>query len=192
MQIAEDIFVKLKAKDSDAFEQVFKQYYPELVGFANKYLQDMDLAEEMVQDLFCSFWDKVESLNIQTNLKSYLYSAVRNAAFNYFKHQKVVDKYQQHATLGDSYSPDSSMGVELKELQNKIDSSLELLPEKCKKVFELSRFHHKKYREIAEELGISIKTVEIHMGKALKILRRELGSYLPLALLIWDEIINKQ
>jgi len=76
-------------------------------------------------------------------------------------------------------------------LQTKIKDSLDLLPDKCRMVFELSRFQNKKYREIAEELNISIKTVEIHMGKALKILRKALGSYLPLAILIWSHMLHK-
>ncbi|MFT7591511.1 MAG: RNA polymerase sigma-70 factor (ECF subfamily) [bacterium] len=181
----------LKAKDIKTFELVFKQYYGELCGFATKYVEDADIAEELVQSLFCSLWEKLDSIGLQTNLKAYLYTGVRNAAFNHFKHQKVVDKYEQYASnTGASISPPSEV-LEVKELKSIIDLAMNLLPEKCRQVFELSRIEQKKYREIAEELNISIKTVEIHMGKALKILRQELGSYLPLAILIWTYMINK-
>lgn len=182
---------KLKEKDISTFEKVFKQYYGELCGFAIKYVENKDVAEELVQGLFCGLWEKMDGIDVQTNLKSYLYSWVRNAAFNYFKHQKVVDKYEQYAASTHSSFVSATDQLEVKELQTKIKDSLDLLPDKCRMVFELSRFQNKKYREIAEELNISIKTVEIHMGKALKILRKALGSYLPLAILIWSHMLHK-
>lgn len=180
----ENILKKLREKDISAYELVFKEFYPELCGFANKYLQDMDKAEELVQDLFCSLWEKIEDLSIQVSLKSYLYSSIRNSVFNHFKHKKVVDKYQQYASNKDAFSSHAGVQLEVKELQANIERAIGTLPDKCRKVFELSRIHHKKYQEIADELEISIKTVEVHMGKALRILRSELGPYLPIALLI--------
>ncbi|MFT5723963.1 MAG: RNA polymerase sigma-70 factor (ECF subfamily) [Bacteroidia bacterium] len=191
MPASEEIIQRLQKKDITAFEMVFKQYYAELCGFANKYVQNPEVAEELVQDMFCGLWDKMERISIQTNLKSYLYSGIRNAAFNYFKHQKVVDKYEQFASVNSPISEEASKTLEVKELQQSILKAMAVLPDKCRQVFEMSRNEHMKYREIADELNISIKTVEIHMGKALKILRKELGSYLPLALIIWSHLINK-
>ena len=188
---SEDILTRLKQKDIAAFEKVFHSYYAELCGFAQKYVENKDVAEELVQSMFCSLWEKLDTLDVRTNLKSYLYSGVRNAAFNYFKHQKVVDKHAQHMASFSTIETPVSDRLEVKELKLKIAAAMDLLPDKCRQVFELSRGEHMKYREIADELGISIKTVEIHMGKALKILRRELGTYLPVALLIWTQMVTK-
>ncbi len=192
MLATDDIIIKLKAKDEKAFELVFRVYYPELCRFAYKYVENQDVAEELVQDLFCSLWAKLDSLVINTSLKSYLYSAVRNAAFNYFKHQKVTDKYKSYQMERGSGIIEADRSLEVKELSTKIDAAIHSLPEKCREVFRLSRIENKKYKEIAEELNISIKTVENQMGKALKVLRKELGSYLPIALLMWLEIFINQ
>lgn len=191
MPATQNVIQKLKEKDVESFEKVFKQYYPELCGFAIKYVENKDVAEELVQALFCGLWEKLDSLEVQTNLKSYLYTGVRNAAFNYFKHQKVKDKFEAYSLQHPTAYESGVDVLEVKELQQKIHSAMDLLPEKCRQVFELSRLQNKKYREIAEELDISIKTVEIHMGKALKILRKALGSYLPLAIIIWSYMIHK-
>jgi len=182
-----DILEKLKSKDEKAFELVFRMYYPELCGFALKYVQRKDLAEEIVQDVFYKLWEKLETLVINSSLKSYLYTSVRNAAFNHFKHQEVVNAYQVSTV---AFQRDTSTAVdvlEVKELQTQIDQAIGRLPDRCKAVFNLSRIEGKSYKEIAAELDISIKTVENQMGKALKVLRAEFGTYLPLWLLIWCE-----
>jgi RNA polymerase sigma-70 factor (ECF subfamily) len=182
-----DILEKLKSKDEKAFELVFRMYYPDLCGFAIKYVQRQDLAEEMVQDVFYKLWEKLDSLVISSNLKSYLYTSVRNAAFNHFKHQEVVNAYEAASV---AFQRDTSTAVdvlEVKELQTQIDSAINRLPERCREVFNLSRIEGKSYKEIAAQLEISVKTVENQMGKALKTLRVEFGTYLPLWLLIWLE-----
>lgn len=187
----DDVVIKLKEKDEKAFELVFRKYYPELCGFALKYVQNQDVAEELVQELFCTLWKKLDNLVINTSLKSYLYSAVRNAAFNYFKHQEVTNRYTAYQLeRGETHTHENTM--EVKELQSQIDKAVQSLPEKCREVFRLSRFEHKKYKEIAEELNISIKTVENQMGKALSVMRKELGSYLPLAVLVGLEFLKNQ
>ncbi|MBO6515732.1 MAG: RNA polymerase sigma-70 factor [Bacteroidia bacterium] len=187
-----DIIHRLKEKDEKAFEEVFRTYYPELCRFAYKYVENQDVAEELVQELFYSLWAKLDAIDINTSIKSYLYSSVRNAAYNYFKRQKVADKYVAHQMNHGAVVVAADQRLEVKELSNRIDKAIESLPDKCKQVFRLSRVENKKYKEIAEELDISIKTVENQMGKALKVLRKELGSYLPVALIIWIEIIIKQ
>lgn len=187
---AEDILEKLKQKDEKAFEMVFRLYYPELCRFAFKYVQNQDVAEELVQELFCSIWNKLDTLAINVSLKSYLYSSVRNAAYNYIKHQKVADAYVSYKMEFGEQMMDADTSLEIKELSEKINNAVQALPEKCREVFRLSRMENMKYREIAEELNISVKTVENQMGKALKFLREELGSYLPLALLAWLEIFG--
>ena len=178
-------------KDEKSFEILFKTHYDALVRFVYKYLNDLEESEEIVQDVFYTLWNKSDNLKIQSSIKSYLYQAARNKSLNIIKHNKVKQKHVESIKNSDlDYSEYSNM--ELEELQSKITEALEDLPPKCRQVFELSRFEEKKYREIAEELNISIKTVENHMGKALGILRKSLKEYLPIYLALFLEIIKNK
>ncbi|TKC09295.1 RNA polymerase sigma-70 factor [Pedobacter frigoris] len=167
--------------DDIAFERLFKAHYRELHAYAGVMLRDKDMAEEIVQSMFLKFWEKRELLNIQSSIKAYLYKCTYNDCLNYIKHQKIRTKYQDFAmyTMNDQHEPASSK-VELTELQKKLQEALNELPEHCRTVFQMSRFEDLKYREIAEQLGISIKTVENQMGKALKILRIKLADFITL------------
>lgn len=169
--------------DDKAFEQMFKAHYKELHSYANVMLRDEDTAEEIVQSMFLKFWEKRELLNVQTSIKAYLYKCVYNDSLNYIKHQKVKTKYQDFAayTMNDHHEAASSK-VELTELQFKLQEALNELPEHCRTIFQMSRFEELKYREIAEQLDLSIKTVENQMGKALKILRLKLADFIALIL----------
>lgn len=169
--------------DDKAFEQMFKAHYKELHSYANVMLRDEDTAEEIVQSMFLKFWEKRELLNVQTSIKAYLYKCVYNDSLNYLKHQKVKTKYQDFAayTMNDHHEAASSR-VELTELQYKLQEALNELPEHCRTIFQMSRFEELKYREIAEQLDLSIKTVENQMGKALKILRLKLADFITLIL----------
>nr|WP_068889270.1 RNA polymerase sigma-70 factor [Pedobacter panaciterrae] len=169
--------------DDKAFEQMFKAHYKELHSYASVMLRDEDTAEEIVQSMFLKFWEKRELLNVQTSIKAYLYKCVYNDSLNYLKHQKVKTKYQDFAayTMNDHHEAASSK-VELTELEFKIQEALNELPEHCRTIFQMSRFEELKYREIAEQLDLSIKTVENQMGKALKILRLKLADFITLIL----------
>lgn len=161
----------------DAFEEAFNTYYRQLAAFSFQYVDDHDLAEEIVQEVFSTVWQKAKEIEIRTSVKSYLYGAVRNACLNYLKHKKIERRYEeQEKSKSSIYDVDV---VELDELQAEIDSALNQLPEKCRQIFEMSRFEEKKYKEIATELNISIKTVENQIGRALKVMHSSLGKYLP-------------
>src|SRR5690606_14070314 len=131
-------------------------------------------------------WEKKDELVVHTSIKSFLYRSVYNESLNYSKHQKVKLKYQQHQAyvMKDENSGASSNRVELKDLEVRLKDALNRLPEGCRTIFQMSRFEELKYREIADRLDISIKTVENQMGKALKILRLELIDFLPLLCLL--------
>jgi RNA polymerase sigma-19 factor, ECF subfamily len=189
MSASQDILEKLQQKDIKSFELVFHTYYPELCRFAQKYIPDQLAAEDLVQDLFVNLWNNLGNLMINTSLKSYLYACVRNSAFNAIKHQKVVDRYEGEIAKDVKVFHDSNE-LEVDELQQHITEAINKLPDRCREVFQLSRNEGLKYAEIAIELQISVKTVEVQMGKALKTLRSDLGSYLPLYLLIWFEYLN--
>jgi len=172
--------------DETAFETLFKTHYNALHAYAQVILKDEDVAEEIVQGMFLKFWEKRAGLNIQS-IKAYLYKCVYNDSLNYLKQEKTKSKYQDFTvhTMNTEHEP-ASLKVELSELQQHLREALNHLPEQCRTIFQMSRFEELKYREIADHLGLSIKTVENQMGKALKILRLKLADFLVLVLLgLW-------
>jgi len=174
-----------------SFEAVFKMHYAELCGFANKYLGDLDSAEEIVQSLFVRLWEKREGLNIETSLKSYLFSAARNACLNHIKHEKIKGEYQEHNKREIELNQlNLDEEIQATELEEKIRVSIEQMPEARRRIFVMSRYEGLKYKEIADKLGISIKTVENQMGSAIKFMRSELSEYLLTLFLIL--LLNSQ
>ncbi|NML20914.1 RNA polymerase sigma-70 factor [Pseudoflavitalea sp. G-6-1-2] len=168
-----------------AFEKVFKSHFKSLHSYAYTIVKDDALAEEMVQNVFCKIWERKGQLAIETSLTAYLYRAVYNESLNYIKHQKVRMAYQAHATYQMSHQTDSaSKKVLLGDLEQQLRKAMSELPEQCRTIFQMSRFEELKYQEIADRLGISPKTVENQMGKALKLLRSKLVDFLPLLLII--------
>ena len=167
--------------DDLAFERLFKAHYKELHVYASVILKDEDVAEEIVQNMFLKFWEKRKLLQIQSSVKAYLYKCTYNDCLNHLKHQKIKTKYQDFAiyTMNDQHEP-ASAKAELTELELKLREALNELPEHCRTIFQMSRFEELKYKEIATQLGISIKTVENQMGKALRILRIKLADFITL------------
>ena len=189
--LEQNLYVALKEGKETAFEMIFRTYYQPLCKYAYSFLNDKDEAEEVVQASFISIWEKRGELSIQTSLKSYLYRMVRNACLNVIKHEKVK---QQHAQVqlagGEPAQESSSQPVLASELEQKIYESMKRLPEQCRVVFQLSRFEGLKYQEIADQLDISVKTVENQVGKALKIMRTQLKEYLPLFLIFINALMD--
>ncbi len=181
MAIDPETIHQINAGDEKAFESIFRTYYSPLAWFALKYVSDQDIAEEVVQEVFTNIWIKSQSVVVETSIKSYLYGAVRNACLNYLKHQKIEQAYADRVKMTVSHG-EAVDTLELDELKERIAVAMDRLPEKCREIFEMSRYDGKKYKEIAQELKLSQKTVENQMGKALKILREELGDYLPVVL----------
>lgn len=161
------------------FEQLFRQYYKELVLFAQSYLKSAAEAEEVVQDVFVGRWENRDTLTIHHSERAFLYTAVRNQCLNHLKHNKVRDR---HAVFVAEHSDIQNAPTDEKELSALIAVAIANLPPKCREIFELSRFDGLKYKEIAEQLGISEKTVENQMGKALKMMRDQLSDFMTLAL----------
>jgi len=187
----EQLMTTLQAGDITAFEMLFRTYYQPLCNYAYTFVQDRDEAEEIVQATFLSVWEKRDKLDIHTGVRPYLYAMVRNAALNILKHEKIK---QQHVDLelavADRSVESVTRTVLASELETRIHKALEKLPEQCRLVFKLSRFEELKYAEIADQLNISIKTVENQMGKALKIMREQLKDYLPLFLVFLNGLLN--
>ncbi len=171
------------------YEWIFRQYYQGLCNYANTWLNDLDHAEEVVQNMFVRLWEKKDSINIDTSVKSYLYKAVYHASLNEIRHRKIKENYlsmQKHEQVTE---PDAKGNV--KELELKIEKALLNLPEQCRLIFRMSRFEDLKYREIAAILNISIKTVENQMGKALRLMRENLADYLTVVLVIIHFLNNR-
>lgn len=192
MEVAEiDRFKALKEGDETAFEMIFKSHYQPLCNYAYTFLLDRDDAEEVVQATFLNIWEKREGITVDTSLKSYLYRAVRNSCLNAIKHTKVKKKHAEDSIhTSDSTYESVTQSVISAELDQKIGEALMMLPEQCRLVFKMSRFEDLKYSEIAEQLNISIKTVENQIGKALKIMREELREYLPILIILMNGFIN--
>ncbi|QTN38017.1 RNA polymerase sigma-70 factor [Cryomorphaceae bacterium] len=172
-----DLWPRIQAGDESAFEEVFRAYYSDLCRFAHRYTLDPQQSEDLVQDVFFKFWQSASTLELRTAMRPYLYQSVRNACLNHIKHLKVRTAYAEGQSGASGVSENES---ELWELEQRINDAIGRLPEKCREIFELSRFAGLKYQQIADELGISVKTVENQMGKALRLLREELSDYMPL------------
>ncbi|MDF2192269.1 RNA polymerase sigma-70 factor [Paraflavitalea sp. CAU 1676] len=166
------------------FEDVFKSHFKNLHAYACTIVKDDIMAEEMVQNVFYKIWERKAHLNIQTSLTAYLYRAVYHESLNYIKHLKVKTAYQSYATARMNQQADNAeKKVLLGELEARLRTALQELPEQCRTIFQMSRFEELKYQEIADRLGLSIKTVENQMGKALKLMRLKLIDFLPFLIL---------
>lgn len=181
----------LSLGDITAFEMLFRTYYQPLCNYAYTFLQDREDAEEVVQSTFLLVWEKKDVLAIRTSVRPYLYAMVRNACLNVIKHEKIKQRHAgEELALADRSHDSVSHTVASNELEYRIKEAMEALPEQCRMVFKLSRFEELKYSEIAAQLSISVKTVENHMGKALKIMREQLKDYLPLIIVFLHGFLN--
>jgi RNA polymerase sigma-70 factor (ECF subfamily) len=166
----------LRAGHEHAYATLFSEHYRPLTIFALKYVNDLDTSRELVQDLFVSIYETRKSLIITTSLRSYLYQAVRNRCLNHLQKTSVRRQYQEQDR--ENRNPNESLEDQIlvNELEHRIFLLISQLSPKCQEVFILSRVKGLKNKEIARELGISIRTVETHISYALKILREKLGS----------------
>lgn len=161
------------------FESLFKTHYGELCAFANKYLEDLEASEEIVQDLFVRFWENREKQELTGSVRSYLFTSVKNACLNQLKHLKIKQQYKEHNERElNSGRVSADEEFEASELDQRIRRAIDSLPEGRRKIFILSRYDGLKYQEIADKLKISVKTVENQMGEALKFLRHQLQDFL--------------
>ncbi len=179
-QEEQNLFDKIKTGDEKAFEALFRHFYPHLCLYATHVLKNASAAEEIVQELFVRLWEKREKTEIETSVKNYLFRAVKNHCLNYIKHNQIKNEYSQKILAEtDIFSADDNFDTQT-ELFQKIEESIAELPEKRQEIFRLSRQEGLKYREIAEKMNISVKTVETQMGLAIKTLREKLRDFLIL------------
>jgi len=177
----------LRDGEEQTYEYLFRQHYSRLCTYAFRYVERKDLAEEIVSETFLKLWVRRHELDIQGDVKAYLFQAVYKNSLHHLRQQKtekrVTDQLQQHhdqahpIRLLEDYSERDSLI--LKELEGKIEQAVKNLPEQAQRVFTLKRYDGLKNREIADRLEISVKTVEMHMTRALLFLKAELKDYLP-------------
>lgn len=177
------LFEKIKEGDEKAFERLFHRYYSHLCLFAGQYVQNQAETEEIVQDVFVNLWGKKGKISITTSVKNYLFRSVKNSCLNYIKHNQIKNQYAEKVLSEASHDEQEDASLIESGLLLKIEECINSLPEKRREVFRLSREEGLKYREIAEKLNISVKTVETHMGLAIKTLRDKLKQFSSFILL---------
>lgn len=191
MEMANQTTVRHIPVEDSSFEALFKANFKRLFAYALTLLRDDSHAEEIVQNVFYKIWEKKGKIEIQTSLTAYLYRTVYNDCLNYLKHKKVKAAYALHTSWTKKDESDNATSkIQLSELHEKLNTALAELPEQCRTIFQMSRFEELKYVEIAARLGISAKTVENQMGKALRVLRIKLADYLPILIFILVNAVN--
>lgn len=173
------LLVRLRAGDERALEAVFRMHYATMCTVVRRIVFAPDVAEELVQDVFFKLWSRREQLAEIDALKTYLYRAARNTALNHLRRQKLEHAFEERELAkGEPVSLDDvSDGASTGEVERAVRAAIQKLPERCREIFLMSRDGGLTYGQIARELGISIKTVETQMGRALKSLRLSLAEF---------------
>ncbi len=174
-----ELIEQIRKGDEKAFKQLFLTYYAPLCEYASQYVSDVD-SEELVQDLMLFLWETRENLFIETSLQSYLFVSTKHRCLNAIKrnqfHERIHD--QIYEKIKDQFEdPDYYL---VNELSENIRKAVQDLPDTYRETFILSRFGEKTNQQVAEKLGVSVKTVEYRISQSLKILRYKLKDYLPL------------
>ena len=174
-----DLLDRVRDGDESAFDTIFCEHYASLVRTADAMLHRRDLAEEIVQDVLLALWQRRATLVVEDSLRAYLFRATRNRALNHLRHAAIERKAEPELSAVESPEAPAPAVLVHEEIDAALRQAVAALPPRCREVFELSRVHGLRYSEIASTLGISVKTVEAQMGKALRTLRELLAPWLP-------------
>lgn len=173
-----DLLARIARGDRGAFELLFREHYAALVRFGEGLLRSRELAEDTVQEVLLNLWRQRETVRVDDSVRAYLYRAVRNRALNHIRNERVRREAVPQLVLESREAEAGDAGLLETELETAVRAAVAELPPRCREVFELSRVRGLRYSEIAETLGISIKTVETQMGRALKSLRERLAPFM--------------
>jgi RNA polymerase sigma-70 factor, ECF subfamily len=174
-----DLLVRLRRGEDVAYEAIFRLWYAPLVAMTAALLRDQGPAEEVVQDVLLELWKRRETITFETSMRAYLFQSARNRGLNYLRRQRVEQRGGGTIAAAMPTPEPADSEARQAELNIAIQEAIAGLPDRCREVFELSRVSGLKYSEIATELGISVKTVEAQMGKALRVMREKLAPWLP-------------
>ena len=182
------LFEKIRIGDEAAFKVIYNRFAPRLYYFVYEYVPQNDIVENIVQDTFMALWDKRSKLADNTNLGAYLFTVAKNNCLYKLRDQRYKQKLFESANINEPELKANLVALDVldtsviafTEIEQIIRDTLNQLPPQCRTVFNLSRFEEKKNKEIADELGISLKAVEGHISKALKLFRISLKDYLPI------------
>lgn len=170
---------ELQRGNKQLFNQLFTDYYVNLCRFAYTYVKDNDISEEIVQEVFIALWEQRAAFSINTSVRSFLYTSVKNRSLNHIRNSKTRIRHEdEFAKEQDSKVSHIINFCEQEELSHLIDTAISELPDQCRTIFEMSRNQNLTHSQIAQQLNISQKTVENQMGIALKKLRTKLSPYL--------------
>ena len=179
MAITDDIllFNLVKEGNKNAFEKLFRLYYASICRFIFSYIKDTDSSEEIAQDLFIYFWENAPQMDIKTSLKAYLFTSAKNFSLNYIKKSKTRQKYHDAAQEAIQDEDEKISAESVRTFKILLKQALKTLPEKCREIFELSKYEGLTYEEISVFLRLSQKTVENQMGIALRKIRDWMQPY---------------
>jgi RNA polymerase sigma-70 factor (ECF subfamily) len=171
--------------DDRAFEILFKEYFKPLSVYAKKYLNDLDLAQDLVQEVFVKFYEQRTTLTVHTSVKALLYQSVKNRCLDYIRSQQTRTAHHDNILhLSGGNDIDAVDYMEQVELEERVYKAIADLPEQCQLIFKLSRLEGKRNQEIADELNLSKRTVETQISNALKRLRKDIFSYIKLLIVM--------
>ena len=174
-----DLVASVRSGDPSALDEIYHTHGASLSGFIQRKVGSHQLAEDILHDLFLSIWSRHETWEVRGELRTYLYSAARNHVWSHFSKQRVRRDFAdvERATAARSEPPRAIEELQGDALARAVSQWIGELPDRRREVFELSRYRHMTYQEIADHLGISIKTVETQMSRTLKHLRTRLGAF---------------
>lgn len=171
---SDEIFEAIKRREHCIFKQLFETYFKKITLFAEYFLLDRDEAEDIAQEIFVDLWNNAPTLPEIANLKSYLFVQVRNKCLNRLKHLHVEDRYKQWLAEAQAYAEIPEVEID-PELLQRVYEVIEELPDQSRLIFKSCVLEGKKYKDVAEEMGISVNTVNTQMKRAYKYIRTRLG-----------------
>ncbi len=186
-----EVLHRIQQGDKAAFEQLFTEKFSVLCAYANHFVNDLDASQDIVQDVLFHLWEIKEQLPIDIPPRALLFKSVQNKCLNHIKHKKVEEKYSEsvlNQPQNIMYEQHISESTTLHEVLRK---GIDMLPPERKKIFIMQRYDELSYKEIAERLDISVKTVENQIGKALQFLRNYMQSHLPTSMLMIGLLLVK-
>ena len=193
-----DLLISLKSGDLAAFEKFYIEFHPKLFAFSRKFIDDSETAKDILQEVFFDFWTQRSVIDIKTSVQSYLFRMLHNRCLNHIRSRKIHEKYVDYSEnkLKEAelafydYGLDNYTSIFFLEMQDILEKSIQSLPESCRQIFLLSRNEGLTSKEIANQLNISIRTVENQIYRSLKIIKEDLKDYLLLAPLIFSIVFH--